>query len=148
MSGATEEGVSVQLYNNFKNGGITLDVHKNTIDDEKKKDMLSFFTDNRDLVILDWKLKDQSGEEEALIILAEIIKAEHLHFCTIYTSEDQLDIVLHNILSYFSSLTKAYHDEIKELLEIENYSPEIIEIFHEINLNRFDKELAKERIKK
>lgn len=148
LSGAPEEDLSVQLYNNFKNDGISLDVHKYTIDDEKKEDTLSFFTGNRDLVILDWKLKDQSGEEEALIILAEIIKAEHLHFCTIYTSEDQLDIVLQNILSYFSSVTKEYHDEIKELLEIENYSMEIIEIIHEINLNRFDKGLAKEKIKK
>lgn len=148
LSGVTEEDLSVQLYNNFKKDGISLDVHKYTIDDEKKKDTLSFFIDNRDLVILDWKLKDQSGEEEALIILAEIIKAEHLHFCTIYTSEDQLDIVLQNILSYFSSVTKEYHDEIKELLEIENYSQEIIEIIHEINLNRFDKGLAKEKIRK
>lgn len=148
LLGATEEDLSVQLYNNFKKDGISLDVHKYTIDDEKKKDTLSFFIDNRDLVILDWKLKDQSGEEEALIILAEIIKAEHLHFCTIYTSEDQLDIVLQNILSYFSSVTKEYHDEIKELLEIENYSQDIIEIIHEINLNRFDKGLAKEKIKK
>lgn len=148
LLGATEEDLSVQLYNNFKKDGISLDVHKYTIDDEKKKDTLSFFIDNRDLVILDWKLKDQSGEEEALIILAEIIKAEHLHFCTIYTSEDQLDIVLQNILSYFSSVTKEYHDEIKELLEIENYSQEIIEIIHEINLNRFDKGLAKEKIRK
>ena len=144
LLGATEEDLSVQLYNNFKKDGISLDVHKYTIDDEKKKDTLSFFIDNRDLVILDWKLKDQSGEEEALIILAEIIKAEHLHFCTIYTSEDQLDIVLQNILSYFSSVTKEYHDEIKELLEIENYSQDIIEIIHEINPNRFDKGLAKE----
>lgn len=147
LSGAIEEDLSVQLYNNFKKDGISLDVHKYTIDDEKKKDTLSFFIDNRDLVILDWKLKDQSGEEEALIILAEIIKAEHLHFCTIYTSEDQLDIVLQNILSYFSSVTKEYHDQIKELLEIENYSQNIIEIIHEINLNRFDKGLTKEKIK-
>lgn len=138
LTGAIEEELSIQLYNNFKKDGISLDVHKYVIGDERNSETLSFFTDNRDLVILDWKLDDQSGEEMALAILAEIIKAEHIHFCTIYTSEDQLDIVLKNILSYFSSATQEFYTEIKEQLELEQLSQEVIDIINETNLRRFD----------
>ncbi|MDR0332433.1 MAG: hypothetical protein LBI15_03125 [Dysgonamonadaceae bacterium] len=144
---SVEENLSVQLYDNFKREGISLDVHKYAPNDEKEMAKLSFFTDNRDLVILDWKLKGESGEEEALSILAEIVKAEHLHFCAIYTSEGQLDTVFQNILSYFSSITKEYHEQIKELLEIENYDQTIIDILRQINLNRFQKDLRKEKVK-
>lgn len=148
LSGAMEEGLSVNLYDNFKKSGISLDIHKYNVGDERNNDMLSFFTDKRDLVILDWKLKDNSGEEEALIILSKIVQAEHLHFCTIYTSEEQLDIVLKNILSYFSSITKDYHDSIKELLELEDFNNDIIDILDEININRFNKTIVKEGVKK
>ena len=123
-----EEDLSVQLYENFKNNGISLVVHKYVPGDENDDEILSFFTDKRDLAILDWKLKDQSGEEEALIILSKIVNTEHLHFCTIYTSESNLDIVFNNILSYFSNMTAEEYDEIKEQLEIEGYGREVFDI--------------------
>ena len=81
-----EEEISVKLYENFKELGISLVVHKYMPEDEDKQDILDFFTEKRDLIILDWKLKNQTGEEEALKILSEVIKANHLHFCAIYTS--------------------------------------------------------------
>lgn len=145
LSGSPEESLSIDLYNNFKQAGISLDVHKYLPNDEKQADRISFFVDNRDLVILDWKLKEQSGEEEALILLSKIVMAEHLHFCTIYTSEDQLDTVLLNVLSYFSSITEEYHTQIKEILEIEGLDKSIIEILHSINLNRFDRDFVKQK---
>ncbi len=140
-----EESLSVELYNNFKREGISLDVHKYSPDDEKKADKISFFIDNRDLIILDWKLKGESGEEEALVLLSKIVKADHLHFCTIYTSIDQLDSVLANILSYFSSVTEEYHEQIKEEIENENLESTIIDILHSINLKRYDRNFVKQK---
>ena len=141
-----EEDLSVQLYENFKNNGISLVVHRYMPGDEDKQDTLDFFTEKRDLVILDWKLKNQTGEEEALKILSEVIKANHLHFCAIYTSENQLDIVLKNIISYFSSVTKENYDELRELVEIEGFSSEIIDAFNRICINRSNKEAIKAEI--
>ena len=137
-----EEDLSVQLYENFKNNGISLVVHKYVPGDENDDEILSFFTDKRDLAILDWKLKDQSGEEEALIILSKIVNTEHLHFCTIYTSESNLDIVFNNMLSYFSNMTAEEYDEIKEQLEIEGYGREVFDIIDRININRNNKTLT------
>lgn len=145
LSGEPEEALSIELYTNFKQSGISLDIHKYIPNDERNDDTISFFVDDRDLVILDWKLKGQSGEEEALILLSKIVQADHLHFCTIYTSEDQLDTVLLNVLSYFSSRTEEYHTRIKELLEIENLDKSIVDILLSINLNRFDRSFVKQK---
>lgn len=142
-----EEEISVKLYENFKKLGISLVVHRYMPGDEDKQDTLDFFTEKRDLVILDWKLKNQTGEEEALKILSEVIKANHLHFCAIYTSEDHLDIVLKNILSYFSCVTQDYYDELRELVEIEEFSSEIIDAFDRICINRFNRGAVKAEIK-
>lgn len=142
-----EEEISVKLYENFKELGISLVVHKYMPEDEDKQDILDFFTEKRDLIILDWKLKNQTGEEEALKILSEVIKANHLHFCAIYTSENQLDIVLKNILSYFSCVTQEYYDELRELVEIEEFSSEIIDAFDKICINRFNKDAVRAEIK-
>lgn len=142
-----EEEISVKLYENFKKLGISLVVHRYMPGEEDKQDTLDFFTEKRDLVILDWKLKNQTGEKEALKILSEVIKANHLHFCAIYTSEDQLDIVLKNILSYFSCITQEYYDELRELVEIEEFSSEIIDAFDRICINRFNKDAVRDEIK-
>ena len=136
-----EEELSSDLYQNFKESGISLEVFKFKKGDEKNKDTLSFITDNRDFVILDWKLDGENGEDLSLKILTEVVNTKHIHFCTIYTSDDGLDDVLKNILSFFSMGTAEHYTLIREQLDLEEYSSELIELFHQINLNRFSAEL-------
>jgi hypothetical protein len=135
-----EEELSVNLYNNFKQSGISLEVYKFSKGDEQITEKLEFITENRDFVILDWKLDGNDGEEESLKILSEIVLCNHIHFSTIYTSEENLDDVIFNLLSYFSKKDKNYYLEIGELLELEKFNEEIITIFKEVSINRFDNE--------
>jgi hypothetical protein len=78
-----EEELSVNLYNNFKQSGISLEVYKFSKGDEQITEKLEFITENRDFVILDWKLDGNDGEEESLKILSEIVLCNHIHFSTI-----------------------------------------------------------------
>jgi hypothetical protein len=138
-----EEELTVNLYNNFKENGISLEVFKYLKGDEVNDDKITFITENRDFVILDWKLLGEEGEEESLKLLSEIVTAKNIHFATVYTSKDDLDEVLLNILSYFSEKDKDYYNNIKEELELEEFSDEVITILNQINLNRSDSQLIK-----
>ena len=133
-----EEKLSIDLYNNFKENGISLEVHKFKNTDLDNENTLNFIVSNRDFVILDWKLIGSSGEESSLKLLNRIVECPHINFCTIYTSIDNLDEVINNVISYFSGKTKEYYESILELIEIEDFENEIIEIFHQINFNRSD----------
>ncbi len=139
-----EEILSVSLYDNFKQNGISLEVFKYSKGDEINEEKIKFITENRDFVILDWKLDGEDGEEESLKILSEIVSTNHIHFSTIYTSEENLDDVLLNILSYFSGKNRAYYDEIKEILELEEFSDELKTLFNEINVKRTNNDLVRE----
>ena len=106
-----EEELTVNLYKNFKENGISLEVFKYEKGDEVNDDKITFITENRDFVILDWKLIGKEGEEESLKLLSKIVAAKNIHFATVYTSEDDLDDVLLNILSYFSEKDNNYYNE-------------------------------------
>lgn len=138
-----EETLSVNLYNNFKQNGISLDVFKYSKGDENDVKKLKFITENRDFVILDWKLDGKDGEKESLKILSEIVNTNHIHFSTIYTSEENLDDVLLNILSYFSGKDEKYYNDIKELLELQEFPEELKTLLKEINLKRSNNHLIK-----
>ena len=109
-----EEELSQNLYSNFKENGISLEVYKFENGIENNANELSFITDNRDFVILDWKLQGNNGELLSLNILEKIIGAHHINFCSIYTSDDDLDEILQNIISFFSNQTKEYYEGIKQ----------------------------------
>lgn len=131
-----EEELSKNLYNNFKQNGISLEVYKFEKGTDTDQDKLRFIIDNRDFVILDWKLNGDDGDVNSLNILKNVIDAKHINFCSIYTSMDDLNDVLLNIISFFSDKDKVYYDQVKEEIELEEYSNEIIEKFHEINISR------------
>lgn len=141
-SGALEEQLSIDLFRNFKQQGISLDVHKFNPGDETNGDLIRYFTDNRDLVLLDWKLNGQGGERESLTLLNKVVEASHIHFCAIYTSESEkeLDNILLNILSFFSGKTKEDYEKIREKLELEELPSDVVDVLNKINLNRFNKE--------
>lgn len=138
-----EELLSVALYDNFKQNGISLEVFKYSQGDEINEEKIKFITENRDFVILDWKLEGKEGEEQSLKILSKIVSASHIHFSTIYTSEENLDDVLLNILSYFSEKDKNYYLEIKEFLELQKFPEELKILLNEINIQRSNSELVR-----
>ncbi|MEX2565833.1 MAG: response regulator receiver domain [Cyclobacteriaceae bacterium] len=112
-----EEDLSAKLFSKFKQSEVSLAVHrfsKNDLTDQSKK---NYLFNGRDLILLDWRLDGKTGEEYALAMLAEIVAKPHIHFCCLYTSEDDLDSVFHNVLAYFSGKTKEYYDELKLTLD-------------------------------
>lgn len=138
-----EHQLSLDLYNNFKKAGVSLEVFKYNVAKNYSDEDLNFITDNRDLVILDWNLDETKGEFKSLEILKKIVDTKHIHFCTLYTIAPNLDVVLRNILCYFSGMSG---DELKVAKENcinifgNNFN---YEKFHQVNLNRNKRESKK-----
>ncbi|MBP0904141.1 response regulator receiver domain [Mariniflexile gromovii] len=131
-----EEELSQNLYKNFKENGISLEIYKFESGSENDSKELQFITDNRDFVILDWKLNGKNGELLSLKILEEVINTKHINFCSIYTSDNDLDDVLLHLISFFSNHNKDYYERVKEEIELEKYPSVLYDIFHQININR------------
>lgn len=144
---ASEETLSLDLYNSFKNNQISLAVHKFTNDDLSSESVKDYLFTGRDLVLLDWHLDGHQGEEYALEMLSEIVARPHIHFCCLYTSDENLDNVFHNVLSYFSEKTTEYYDDLKlDLAADEAEIKSILDTIRSISANR-DNEQSKNDIK-
>lgn len=141
----TEEILSKELFENFKNEDISLSIHRFEEGDENKKELKKYLFEGRDLVLLDWKLANLSGEEYSLSMLADVVNCSHIHFCVIYTKEEgeELENIFKNILSYFSEKDAEYYIGLKELLELEEGIDEITDDMHFINLNRDQEDTGK-----
>ncbi|MEG0915389.1 MAG: response regulator receiver domain [Myroides sp.] len=121
-----EQELSINLCKNFKKKGINLSVHKFKITDLDNIPLLDYFFTKRDLVLLDWKLNGNDGEEYSLKLLSKIVEQKNIHFCSIYTSEDNFDEIINNIVTFFSGYSKEYYNNIIETLEIyRDASPEV-----------------------
>ncbi len=127
-----EERLSVALYENFKKQGISLAIHNFSNGDEENEVLKQYLFENRDLVLLDWKLDDQTGEEAALKMLSDIVNSSHLHFCAIYTSTPNLDEIYLNILNYFSEQDDSFYNSLKA--EFEANEEELIPILEQFNI--------------
>lgn len=149
-----ENKLSTSLFDGFKKQGVSLAVHQFKKGDEGNSDLKKYLFNRRDLVLLDWKLDGQSGEEIALKFLSEIVKRPHLHFCAIYTSLSNFTEIYNSILHYFSGFSLAYFEELKEVFE--PFESELIPILNDFDLGnleangkligRFIKELGKETL--
>lgn len=134
----SESQRSKDLYINFKENGISLSIYK--YDETTYLGYKNYLFHNRDLVLLDWKLDGEDGEDKSLALLSEVVNMQpHIHFCVIYTSE-RPDIVFNNILSYFSCFTKDEYEKILEDFEdeketIDKMVPDLISL----SQNRFSK---------
>lgn len=113
-----EEELSINLNKNFKNKGISLSVHKFKQSDLTNTTTLDYLFKRRDLVLLDWKLDGNDGEEFSLNLLSKIVTQKHIHFCSIYTSEANYDEIINNICTYFSGYTNEYYESIVESLDV------------------------------
>jgi len=125
-----EQTRSIELYKSFKESGITLDVHKFAVGDEENAVITNYLFDRRDLVLLDWKLNNDEGEEYSLKLLSDIVKRPHIHFCAIYTTQHKLDDIFWNILSYFSGTSSDEYEDLKLALAAEEGT--IIQLISEI----------------
>lgn len=144
LKGENEELISVQLFNKFKEAGISLAIHQYKINDENDDILKNYLFQDRDLVLLDWNLAGDSGQEYSLKLLSDIIERPHIHFCTIYTSESGADIdsVFKNILSYFSNEIEENYNIFRESLELEEGIMEIKDALIDININRDSDDLG------
>ena len=130
-----ENKLSVKLYEEFRELGVSLSIDKfdsNKIEDKKYHD---FLFKKRDLVLLDWKLNGEYGEQYSLKLLSEVVKSSNIHFCSIYTSEPNTTNIINNIVSYFSGFNKDKYEEIFEALEIYG---DINKIIDKISLDEID----------
>lgn len=116
-SGASEEQLSIDLYSNFRSAGVCLEPIKYNPKDEDNEDWMSYTLGKRDLILLDWHLEGINGELQSLKILNKIIQSPNIHFCIIYTSYENLDLVFKRILTNFSFLTIEQYNRNKELTE-------------------------------
>lgn len=131
-----EESLSQELHKKFKECGISLAVHRFEVGNENESILKQYLFDNRDLVLLDWKLDGEQGEDYSLQFLSEIVNRTNIHFCVIYTSEPSLDSIYGNILSYFSGKTKDFYINLKEKFEAyENELKPLFENFNSFNLS-------------
>ena len=125
-----------------KESSAASDVYKRQVHEFSKGDdasLKNYFFDNRDLVLLDWKLEGTSGEDIALRMIADIVEQPHLHFCSIYTKEPNTDEIFYNLLSYFSGETEEYFTSLKsDLAGDEEEIKKIISTLNEISVYRYD----------
>jgi hypothetical protein len=135
--------LSKQLYSHFKKNHISLLIHR-FIDIENTVPFLS----NKDLVLLDWLLDGEiSGGELALQLLNKIIEFEHLHFCCIYTNNENLTNVLNNCISYFSGRNnESYQNILEEFEDEDDFISKISYFSNQIFAlqNLYDNDLLKE----
>ncbi len=121
-----EEELSINLETNFKNKGISLSVHKFKQTDLQNEKRLNYFFKRRDLVLLDWKLDGNEGEEFSLNLLSKVVKQKHIHFCSIYTSEANYSDIINNITTYFSGYDTEYYMNIIDNLEAYKETNELL----------------------
>ncbi|WP_149914035.1 response regulator receiver domain [Sphingobacterium cavernae] len=127
-----EQKLSVSVYENFKKNGISLAVHKFQKDDLDNVPLLNYLFNGRDLVLLDWKLEGEGGEEYSLELLSKVVDLNHINFCCIYTTEPSIDNIFLNILSYFSGIDSQMFLSIKDKF-IDNHGERIEEVKREYN---------------
>ena len=123
----SEEALSVSLHKEFRQNNISLSTYRYRHKTYKKNK--TYLLGGRDLILLDWKLNGNEGEDYALEILNDVVSANyHIPFCVVYTSERQTGNVFNNILSFFSGVTQEDSDNIKLslLLEDEDNGPDFL----------------------
>lgn len=140
-----EEKLSVELYEEFSKHSILLSTYKySKLSYEHRKNCL---LNGRNLVLLDWKLDGDNGEDDALKIVSDIIYARpKILFCGIYTKE-RPEIVFKNVLSYFSGVSNQECDDIKSelMLEEEDGFREFRSRLEDVVLSNSDKEIKEFR---
>ncbi|MCG9793547.1 response regulator receiver domain [Flavobacterium algicola] len=132
-----EERLSMKVYEKFKEDGISLAIHKFKQSDRTNENLLKYLLEDRDLVLLDWKLEGEHGEEYSLELLERIVDSNHINFCCIYTTEPNIDNILLNVLSYFSGINQVIFETLNSdyVSENEEIIDEIKKTYNFIDFN-------------
>ena len=90
------------LYETFrKEGNCDLDIYKYESLDKFEEDKKYLFN-NKDLLILDWELKDNGVKyDETLPILEKAIDTDYIQFIVIYTNNNTPENIALRIFSFF-----------------------------------------------
>lgn len=138
-----ELNLSISLFNNFKKKGVSLTIHKFNPTDIDNVNSLNYFFKRRDLILLDWRLDGDNGEEYSLKLLSKIIKERHIHFCSIFTSDPNMNEIINNVVTYFSGYDNNYYQNIKEELDV--YQNDNVAIFNQVSFDNivYNKSLYK-----
>lgn len=143
-----EQGYSRDLMSHFKKNGISLSVYQ--YDSKTYPKQKEYLFSRRDLVILDWKLQRDGGEDKALELMADIVNERpSLNYCAIYTSEDKIDKVMLTILHYFSGVNEFEKEQITEAFsDIQDDIVSQKDEFSELCFLQCEKTQTRERIKR
>ncbi|RZJ92323.1 MAG: hypothetical protein EOO20_02210 [Chryseobacterium sp.] len=108
-----EEKLSKDLYSSFKSEGISLAVHKFVKTDIVDTALKSYLFKDRDLILLDWELDGNTGEEYSLSLLSEVVEYPHINFCCIYTRTPRFEAIYAQIETFFSGMDEADYTDIQ-----------------------------------
>lgn len=140
-----EHTLSLGLHKAFKKEGVSLAVHKFEEENLKNEKLKRYLFKDRDLVLLDWELDtDVSiGLSYSLKLLSEIVNANHINFCCIYSSSAKFNQIFNHLLSYFSGISKEDRERTKSVFEGINELVEIGNSFKYDDLKSYDDVLKK-----
>ena len=122
------------LFSSFRANDCSIDLFRYAGEEVEVIEKYLYY--NRDLLILDWHLdkNDDGNLSPTFKILEKAAGAKNLHFCLIYTSEDETALkekVIYNIASYFSGLdhqrSEEYYAAFEEFIDGKGLSQAEIE---------------------
>lgn len=117
-----------ELYNSFRKERCVLDVYRYK-DFEQWNSIRASILEGKDLLILDWNLKEGGIEfEDSLKVLNDAIKMDSLPFVYIYTDEEDLSDIFLHMQSFFSGFSKSEVDK-----HLEDLSNKIEDVFENID---------------
>lgn len=109
-----EEKLSRDLYQNFRDNGKSLAVHRFEPSNLENPNILDFLFNGKDLILLDWELAEVAGEAHSLRLLKEAIKRPYLNFCCIYSNSQNFNNIPLFLDTYFSGLSKSEFENIRD----------------------------------
>lgn len=123
-----EEKLSVDLFKTFKEHGKSLVVHKFEKDNIADKSLINYLFSGKDLILLDWELDNEDGQQYSLQLLSKLIEIPCINFCCIYSRSKNFDTIPLYLTAFFSGLR---NEEIENIRNTYSYvSNEDIEEFH------------------
>lgn len=110
-----EEKLSVSLFNTFKDNGKSLIVHKFEKENMGNENLINYLFSGRDLILLDWELDNEDGQQYSLDLLSKSIGLPYINFCCIYSRSNNFNKIPYFLTAYFSGLTDNEFEEIRDI---------------------------------
>ena len=108
-----EEKLSGDLFKTFKENGKSLIVHKFEKEHLKDTSLINYLFSGKDLILLDWELDDNDGQQYSLELLSKSIIEPNINFCCIYSRSTNFNKIPLYLSAYFSGLQEEEIESIK-----------------------------------